>query len=92
MAEYFGALPWLKDAFETVAQGLKLFSSTISSNFLPVFLISPQFCERLKLLIRDQRNVLLTALLGLLSVAYMGISVSTALPAFLVPFTLWMAS
>ncbi|XP_030609702.1 lecithin retinol acyltransferase-like [Archocentrus centrarchus] len=51
-----------------------------------------EFCERLKSLIRDQRNVLLTALLGLLSMAYMGISVGTALPAFLVPFTLWMAS
>lgn len=51
-----------------------------------------KFCEWLKLLIRDQRNAMLTALLGLLSMAYMGISVSTALPAFLIPFTLWMAS
>ncbi|KAM6960267.1 lecithin retinol acyltransferase-like [Tautogolabrus adspersus] len=51
-----------------------------------------QFCEWLKSLIRDQRNVLLTALLGLLSMACLGISSSTALPTLLVPFTLWMAS
>ncbi|KAM9335845.1 lecithin retinol acyltransferase [Symphorus nematophorus] len=50
-----------------------------------------KFCEWLKSLIRDQRNVLLTALLGLLSMACLGISSSTALPALLVPFTLWMA-
>lgn len=61
-------------------------------NFVPVFVLSLQFCEWLKLLIRDQRNAMLTALLGLLSMAYMGISISTALPAFLIPFTLWMAS
>ncbi|XP_042368376.1 lecithin retinol acyltransferase [Plectropomus leopardus] len=51
-----------------------------------------QFCEWLKSLIRDQRNVLLTALLGLLSMACLGISSSTVLPTLLVPFTLWMAS
>ncbi|XP_041634637.1 lecithin retinol acyltransferase-like [Cheilinus undulatus] len=51
-----------------------------------------QFCEWLKSLIRDQRSVPLTALLGLLSMACLGISFSTALPTFLVPFTLWMAS
>lgn len=51
-----------------------------------------QFCECLKSLILDQRSVLLTALLGLLSMGYLGISSGTALPALLVPFTLWMAS
>ncbi|XP_059211139.1 lecithin retinol acyltransferase-like [Centropristis striata] len=51
-----------------------------------------QFCEWLKSLIRDQRNVLLTALLGLVSMACLGVSSGTALPALLVPFTLWMAS
>ncbi|XP_049922363.1 lecithin retinol acyltransferase-like [Epinephelus moara] len=51
-----------------------------------------QFCEWLKSLIRDQRNVLLTALLGLLSMACLGVSSSTALPTLLIPFTLWMAS
>lgn len=51
-----------------------------------------QFCEWLKSLIRDQRNVVLTALLGLLSMVCLGISFSTALPTLLIPFTLWMAS
>ncbi|XP_060887929.1 lecithin retinol acyltransferase-like isoform X2 [Labrus mixtus] len=51
-----------------------------------------QFCEWLKSLIRDQRNVLFTALFGVLSMACLGISSSTALPTLLVPFTLWMAS
>ncbi|CAJ1048281.1 lecithin retinol acyltransferase-like [Xyrichtys novacula] len=50
-----------------------------------------QFCEWLKSLIRDQRNVVLTALLGLLSMVCLGISSSTALPTLLIPFTLWMA-
>ncbi|CAK6982789.1 lecithin retinol acyltransferase-like [Scomber scombrus] len=51
-----------------------------------------QFCEWLKSLIRDQRNVVLTALMGLMSMLCLGISSSTALPTFLIPFTLWMAS
>lgn len=51
-----------------------------------------KFCDWLKSLIRDQRNVLLTALLGLLSMVCLGISSSTALPTLLIPFTLWMAS
>ncbi|XP_070785559.1 lecithin retinol acyltransferase isoform X1 [Enoplosus armatus] len=51
-----------------------------------------KFCEWLKSLIRDQRNVVLTALLGLLSMVCLGISSSTALPTLLIPFTLWMAS
>ncbi|KAM6894705.1 uncharacterized protein PEZ65_022358 [Lycodopsis pacificus] len=50
------------------------------------------FCEWLKSLIRDQRSVVLAALLGLLSMAWVGMSFSTALPTLLVPFTLWMAS
>lgn len=51
-----------------------------------------KFCEWLKSLIRDQRMVLLTALLGLLSMVCLGISSSTTLPTLLIPFTLWMAS
>ncbi|KAI9531399.1 hypothetical protein NQZ68_041610 [Dissostichus eleginoides] len=50
------------------------------------------FCEWLKSLIRDQRNILLSALLGLLSMACFGISFFTAPPTLLVPFTLWMVS
>ncbi|XP_068569208.1 lecithin retinol acyltransferase [Cebidichthys violaceus] len=51
-----------------------------------------KFCEWLKSLIRDQRSMVLTALLGLLSMACLGMSFSTVLPSLLVPFTLWMAS
>ncbi|XP_023804647.1 lecithin retinol acyltransferase-like [Oryzias latipes] len=51
-----------------------------------------QFCAWLKSLIRDRRNVAVTALLGLLSMACLGVSSSTALPTLLIPFTLWMAS
>ncbi|XP_068611983.1 lecithin retinol acyltransferase [Brachionichthys hirsutus] len=51
-----------------------------------------KFCEWLKSLIRDQRSVLLAALLGLLSMACLGMSLSTALPSLLITFTLWMAS
>ncbi|XP_034413586.1 lecithin retinol acyltransferase-like [Cyclopterus lumpus] len=51
-----------------------------------------KFCEWLKSLIRDQRSVVLTALLGLVSMACLGVSAGTALPGLLVPFTLWMAS
>ncbi|KAM6909577.1 lecithin retinol acyltransferase-like [Xenentodon cancila] len=51
-----------------------------------------KFCEWLKSLIRDQRSVMVTVLLGLLSMLCSGVSPCTALPAFLVPFTLWMAS
>ncbi|XP_054609406.1 lecithin retinol acyltransferase-like [Dunckerocampus dactyliophorus] len=51
-----------------------------------------QFCQWLTLLIRDQRNVALAALLGLLSLAYLGVSSGTTLPAIIIPFTLWMAS
>uniref|UniRef100_UPI003AACB075 lecithin retinol acyltransferase isoform X2 n=1 Tax=Centroberyx gerrardi TaxID=166262 RepID=UPI003AACB075 len=57
-----------------------------------VSLQTDKFCEWLKSLIRDQRNVFLTAFLGILSMGCLGISSSTALPTLLVPFTLWMAS
>ncbi|XP_077445715.1 LOW QUALITY PROTEIN: lecithin retinol acyltransferase-like [Stigmatopora argus] len=51
-----------------------------------------QFCQWLKSLIRDQRNVALAALLGLLSMACSGVSSWTTLPALLLPLVLWMAS
>ncbi|XP_056299411.1 lecithin retinol acyltransferase-like [Pseudoliparis swirei] len=53
---------------------------------------SDQFCEWLKSLIRDQRSVALAALLGLATMACLGVSAGTALPGVLLPFTLWMAS
>ncbi|KAM3590857.1 uncharacterized protein V6R79_017856 [Siganus canaliculatus] len=51
-----------------------------------------KFCDWLKALVRDQRNAVGAALLGVLSMACLGVSSTTALPAVLVPFTLWMAS
>uniref|UniRef100_A0A672MWX2 Uncharacterized LOC107590749 n=1 Tax=Sinocyclocheilus grahami TaxID=75366 RepID=A0A672MWX2_SINGR len=51
----------------------------------------PQFCESLKSVIRDQRSVLLTTVIGMLSMFFLGIAPSTALPTFIIPFILWMA-
>ncbi|KAJ8399252.1 hypothetical protein AAFF_G00412900 [Aldrovandia affinis] len=50
-----------------------------------------QFCMCLKSVVRDQRTVILTAALGLMSIVYLGMTPSTALPSLLIPFTLWMA-
>lgn len=50
-----------------------------------------KFCEWLKSQIQDQRNIVLVALLGLLSMVCWGTSISTILPTLLVPFVLWMA-
>ncbi|KAI7810976.1 lecithin retinol acyltransferase-like [Triplophysa rosa] len=56
-----------------------------------VSLQTEKFCECLKSVIRDQRSVLFTAVIGMLSMFYLGIAPYTALPTFIVPFTLWMA-
>ncbi|XP_062964889.1 lecithin retinol acyltransferase [Cynocephalus volans] len=56
--------------------------------------ISPQadkFCENVKIIIRDQRSVLASALLGLASIVCMGLASYTTLPAIFIPFFLWMA-
>ncbi|XP_024424359.2 lecithin retinol acyltransferase [Desmodus rotundus] len=56
--------------------------------------VSPQadkFCEMLKIIIRDERSVLASALLGLVSVVCLGLASYTALPAIFIPFCLWMA-
>ncbi|KAI4892184.1 hypothetical protein NFI96_031227 [Prochilodus magdalenae] len=50
-----------------------------------------KFCNYLKMAIRDQRSVLLTVLLGMMSIVCFGLAPSTTLPTILVPFTLWMA-
>ncbi|KAM6940366.1 lecithin retinol acyltransferase a [Xenentodon cancila] len=50
-----------------------------------------KFCEGLKSVIRDQRSCIITGLLGLISVVYFGMALSTTLPTILIPFTLWMA-
>lgn len=50
-----------------------------------------QFCEVLKSIIRDQRTVIVSGLLGIISVVYFGMAPLTTLPTILIPFTLWMA-
>ncbi|CAN9510224.1 unnamed protein product [Ophioblennius macclurei] len=50
-----------------------------------------KFCECLKSIIRDQRSVIFTSLLGFISIVYFGMAPVTTLPTILVPFTLWMA-
>lgn len=56
--------------------------------------ISPQadkFCENVKIIIRDQRSVLASAVLGLASIVCLGLAPYTTLPAIFIPFCLWMA-
>ncbi|KAI5151953.1 lecithin retinol acyltransferase [Manis pentadactyla] len=56
--------------------------------------ISPQankFCEIVKIIIRDERSVLASAVLGLASIVYLGLASYTTLPAIFIPFFLWMA-
>lgn len=62
----------------------------INNFFFPVF-FPPQFCEVLKSIIRDQRTVIVSGLLGIISVVYFGMAPLTTLPTILIPFTLWMA-
>ncbi|XP_029365971.1 lecithin retinol acyltransferase a [Echeneis naucrates] len=50
-----------------------------------------KFCECLKSAIRDQRSVILSGLLGMISIICFGMAPSTTLPTILIPFTLWMA-
>ncbi|XP_055765564.1 lecithin retinol acyltransferase-like [Salvelinus fontinalis] len=49
------------------------------------------FCECLKSIIRDQRSVFLSVLLGIIYIICFGLAPSTTLPTILIPFTLWMA-
>ncbi|XP_036438886.1 lecithin retinol acyltransferase a [Colossoma macropomum] len=57
----------------------------------PVSQQTEKFCNCLKMAIRDQRSVLLTVLLGVMSIVCFGLAPSTTLPTILIPFTLWMA-
>ncbi|KAI3352498.1 hypothetical protein L3Q82_005451 [Scortum barcoo] len=50
-----------------------------------------KFCECLKSIIRDQRSVISTTLLGIISIVSFGMAPATTLPTILIPFTLWMA-
>ncbi|KAL0970676.1 hypothetical protein UPYG_G00245580 [Umbra pygmaea] len=49
-----------------------------------------KFCDWLKSVIRDHRSAPMTALLGILSILYLGMSPYTVLPTLFIPFTLWM--
>ncbi|XP_028846051.1 lecithin retinol acyltransferase-like [Denticeps clupeoides] len=56
-----------------------------------VSLQTDKFCEWLKSIIRDQRSVLFTTFFAILSIIYLEMALSSALPTLLIPFTLWMA-
>ncbi|KFO20301.1 lecithin retinol acyltransferase [Fukomys damarensis] len=56
--------------------------------------VSPQadkFCEYVKIIIRDQRSVLASAILGLASIVCMGLASFITFPAILIPFCLWIS-
>ncbi|KAM6147997.1 lecithin retinol acyltransferase-like [Erethizon dorsatum] len=56
--------------------------------------VSPQadkFCEYVKIIIRDRRSVLASAVLGLASIVCMGLASCITFPAILIPFCLWMS-
>ncbi|XP_028833536.1 lecithin retinol acyltransferase a [Denticeps clupeoides] len=57
----------------------------------PVSQQTDKFCDTLKTVVRDERSVILTLLLGVMSMVCCGVAPATALPAVLVPFSLWMA-
>ncbi|XP_022068326.2 lecithin retinol acyltransferase a [Acanthochromis polyacanthus] len=50
-----------------------------------------KFCQCLKSIIRDQRSIIVSGLLGIVSIVCFGTTPSTILPTVLVPFALWMA-
>ncbi|XP_019390051.1 PREDICTED: lecithin retinol acyltransferase [Crocodylus porosus] len=50
-----------------------------------------KLCETLKMIIRDQRSILVSVLLGLASIMCLGLAPSTTLPTIFIPFILWMA-
>ncbi|XP_074760147.1 lecithin retinol acyltransferase [Athene noctua] len=57
----------------------------------PVSFQTDKFCETLKMIIRDQRSVLASVLVGLASIVCLGLAPSTTLPTIFIPFFLWMA-
>ncbi|NXL86683.1 LRAT acyltransferase, partial [Alectura lathami] len=50
-----------------------------------------KFCETVKMIIRDQRSVLASVLVGLASIVCLGLAPSTTLPTIFITFFLWMA-
>ncbi|NXY31085.1 LRAT acyltransferase, partial [Pomatorhinus ruficollis] len=57
----------------------------------PVSFQTDKFCETVKMIIRDQRSVLASVLVGLASIICLGVAPSTTLPTIFIPFFLWMA-
>lgn len=57
----------------------------------PVSQQTDRFCCCLKSIIRDQRSVALTVVLGVVYIICFGLAPSTTVPTILIPFTLWMA-
>ncbi|NWT13893.1 LRAT acyltransferase, partial [Vireo altiloquus] len=57
----------------------------------PVSFQTEKFCETVKRIIRDQRSVLASVLVGLASIVCLGVAPSTTLPTIFIPFLLWMA-
>uniref|UniRef100_A0A8B9N3S8 Lecithin retinol acyltransferase n=1 Tax=Accipiter nisus TaxID=211598 RepID=A0A8B9N3S8_9AVES len=57
----------------------------------PVSFQTDKFCETVKMIIRDQRSVLASVLVGLASIVCLGLAPSTTLPTIFIPFFLWMA-
>ncbi|XP_030643854.1 lecithin retinol acyltransferase a [Chanos chanos] len=57
----------------------------------PVSQQTEKFCSCLKSVVQDQRSVLLSILLGVMSILCFGLVPSTTLPTILIPFMLWMA-
>ncbi|NXT91514.1 LRAT acyltransferase, partial [Anhinga rufa] len=57
----------------------------------PVSLQTDKFCETVKMIIRDQRSVLASVLVGIASILCLGLAPSTTLPTIFIPFFLWMA-
>ncbi|KAI5610061.1 lecithin retinol acyltransferase, partial [Silurus asotus] len=57
----------------------------------PVSLQTDQFCRGVKAVVRDQRTVLLSLLLGLTSISFFGLSPATLFPTVFISFMLWMA-
>ncbi|NXS51210.1 LRAT acyltransferase, partial [Brachypteracias leptosomus] len=57
----------------------------------PVSFQTDKFCETVKMIIRDQRSVVASVLVGLASIVCLGLAPSTTLPTIFIPFFLWMA-
>ncbi|XP_030048549.1 lecithin retinol acyltransferase [Microcaecilia unicolor] len=58
----------------------------------PVSFQTEKFCETVKMVIRDQRSILVSVLLGLASIFCLGLRPATTLPSILISFSLWMIS